>query len=115
MTDHSFENLPILCSNFAEPDFLLLLENYYFFPWQVIWQDITRFWTRFQASLSQHELLQDLLVSQVGQGLQGRRVSKDHQACKGFQEAQANQEDQEKEVGFIPHKYKIIPPFPDTL
>lgn len=37
-------------------------------------------------------------MSQVGQGLQGHRVSKDHQACKGFQEVLVNQEDQEKEV-----------------
>ncbi|RLW13007.1 hypothetical protein DV515_00000503 [Chloebia gouldiae] len=63
---------------------------------------------KFQASLSQHEPLWDLLVSQVGQGLQGHRVSKDHQACKGFQEALVSQEDQEKEVYQVRKERKAI-------
>lgn len=107
MTDHSLEDLLVLCSDLAELDSPLRIKNVDFFSWQVIWPDITPFWTRYQASLSQHELLQDLLGNQVGQGLQGHRVSKDHQACKGSQEILVNQEDQEKEVGFVIHLWKI--------
>lgn len=47
-------------------------------------------------------------MSQVGQGLQGHRVSKDHQACKGFQEALVSQEDQEKEVYQVRKERKAI-------